>query len=448
MAEAALARLAAPGCSGLGSAPRAPPLGHGVSSWQPARSSCSSGLAGGHSFRAAPRLAEPTRHPRALLGAHATAAALTLAPAAQASVNFVPPLDGQILVGVEECPDGSTIYKYGLASAKLEEKARSLEDFLARHHSNGKASETALAGSTMSSGVSAEQEEEPSHASEKVEEGTSIDGVDGVDGSASSSSGGGDGEPGSNGHEELLTGSLRLESGAVTLPHPAKVTRGGEDAFFIEGDCWVGVADGVSTWAELGVNSGLYSRELMWNCGVVAREGELGFDPRSVIAESHSRTDLLGSCTVCVAALDGRTLRVANIGDSGFVIVRGGAVVTKSAQMTHSFNFPFQIGTNNADDPSAAQMYDIELEVGDVVLVGTDGFFDNVFDEQLATTVTQALEAGKDAEYLAKKLSQMAQKHSNMTSGSSPFGDTAKAVGYKFEGGKPDDITVVVSYVV
>eukprot|EP00850_Spirogloea_muscicola_P026501 SM007897S22538 [mRNA] locus=s7897:166:569:+ [translate_table: standard] len=43
-------------------------------------------------------------------------------------------------------------------------------------------------------------------------------------------------------------------------------------------------------------------------------------------------------------------------------------------------------------------MYDIELEVGDVVLVGTDGFFDNVFDEQLATTVTQALEAGKDAE--------------------------------------------------
>ena len=57
---------------------------------------------------------------------------------------------------------------------------------------------------------------------------------------------------------------MKLKSGVSMLPHPEKEHRGGEDAYFIhKGECCVGVADGVGGWAEVGVDPGLYSRELM-----------------------------------------------------------------------------------------------------------------------------------------------------------------------------------------
>lgn len=59
-------------------------------------------------------------------------------------------------------------------------------------------------------------------------------------------------------------GKMRLDSAVVMIPHPQKADRGGEDAFFIsDSGMAVGVADGVGGWAEVGVDPGLYSRELM-----------------------------------------------------------------------------------------------------------------------------------------------------------------------------------------
>lgn len=81
---------------------------------------------------------------------------------------------------------------------------------------------------------------------------------------------------------------LRLRSAAVMIPHPAKEDRGGEDAYFI-GDqgTAVGVADGVGGWAEVGVDPGLYSRELMGHAQVACN---------SVKA---------GGCVVCVCVREG-----------------------------------------------------------------------------------------------------------------------------------------------
>ncbi len=50
-----------------------------------------------------------------------------------------------------------------------------------------------------------------------------------------------------------------------------------------------------------------------------------------------------------------QTLQVANIGDSGFVVVRDAAVVAKSKPMVRGFNFPYQIGTDG-DDPITAEV--------------------------------------------------------------------------------------------
>lgn len=52
-----------------------------------------------------------------------------------------------------------------------------------------------------------------------------------------------------------------------------------------------------------------------------------------------------GSSTACVIVLNRETSMVytANIGDSGFVIVRHGEVVHRSEEQQHYFNTPFQL---------------------------------------------------------------------------------------------------------
>lgn len=50
---------------------------------------------------------------------------------------------------------------------------------------------------------------------------------------------------------------LLLYSGVSMLPHPEKMDKGGEDAFFIADNAQaVGVADGVGGWADIGVDAG------------------------------------------------------------------------------------------------------------------------------------------------------------------------------------------------
>lgn len=70
---------------------------------------------------------------------------------------------------------------------------------------------------------------------------------------------------------------LILVSGAAVIPHPAKQDKGGEDAYFAcdRGMC-IGVADGVGGWAEIGVDPGLYSRELMLFAKKAADNGSHG----------------------------------------------------------------------------------------------------------------------------------------------------------------------------
>ena len=50
-----------------------------------------------------------------------------------------------------------------------------------------------------------------------------------------------------------------------------------------------------------------------------------------------------GSCTACILVLEGNQLHVANLGDSGFVVVRDNKVVYKSQPQQQFHNCPFQL---------------------------------------------------------------------------------------------------------
>eukprot|EP00899_Mesostigma_viride_P006966 jgi/Mesvir1/16270/Mv08514-RA.3 len=245
--------------------------------------------------------------------------------------------------------------------------------------------------------------------------------------------------------------ALQLRSGAASLPHCDKIAKGGEDAHFIDTPHnAVGVADGVGGWSEYGVDSGLYSRMLMGHArDALGREPPRGVDLKRVLKEAHARTVAAGSSTACLMILtEDQGLQAANLGDSGFMLVRQGQVVFKSPSQQHYFNFPRQLGHGICDPPETADVFQLPVMVGDVIVLGTDGLFDNVYSTEVASLVTKAIKAGLSPGDLAQRIANFAYKRSADRNHMTPFAHEAVSAGYlSYKGGKMDDITVVVSYV-
>ncbi|KAI8027708.1 putative protein phosphatase 2C 71 [Camellia lanceoleosa] len=201
--------------------------------------------------------------------------------------------------------------------------------------------------------------------------------------------------------EEISTTGYILSSGAYLLPHPSKASTGGDDAYFIVGQNWLGVADGVGSWSEQGINPGIYSRELMENCRKIVSECDSIplTDPEEVISEGALEAVSPGSSTILVAYFDG-------------------------------------------------QMYTIDLDEGDVIVTSTDGLFDNLYDPEILSIVSKSMQSNFKLEEIAEALARRAHEIGNSTTCMTPFADAVSALGIEgFTGGKLDDVVVIVSLV-
>lgn len=256
------------------------------------------------------------------------------------------------------------------------------------------------------------------------------------------------------------------------------------------------VADGVGSWNDKGVNPGAYSRALMHFSREMFRE-ELAeaerpagllqrvqallrlrkeCTPRSVIANAISKAKVPGSATIAVASLnaDQGLLETAYIGDAGVMVVRGDEVLFKSDQQQYEFDMPYQVACRafvDMDYNSAAdaQVEQIQVQRGDLIILASDGLFDNLFDaeilqlkrEVLATDNIRTGNAYTRAEALARAFATQAAKFSTDRFRMVPYavawskderGSTStkipKFISPAYLGGKPDDITVVVAEVV
>ncbi|XP_015893519.3 probable protein phosphatase 2C BIPP2C1 isoform X2 [Ziziphus jujuba] len=262
----------------------------------------------------------------------------------------------------------------------------------------------------------------------------------------------GDNAPASTCEEQLVEGEAHENDVAgLSIPEVVEINSiaGGENAYFVACQNWLGVADGVGHWSLEGINAGLYSRELMENCERILSDckGIQMDKPEEVLIRSAREAQSPGSSTVLIAYFDGQALHVANIGDSGFIIIRDGAVIQRSSPMLHEFGFPFQI--KRGDDPSKLiEVYRIELDEGDVIITATDGLFDNLYEQEITSIVSKALESNVKPEDIAECLADRAQAVGRSSSMRSPFADAAQAAGYvRYTGGKLDDVTVIVSLV-
>ncbi|KAK7412124.1 hypothetical protein VNO78_03572 [Psophocarpus tetragonolobus] len=244
---------------------------------------------------------------------------------------------------------------------------------------------------------------------------------------------------------------LFLVSGAACLPHPSKALTGREDTYFISHLNWLAVADGVGQWSleGSGSNAGLYIRELIEKCeNIVSNYENIStIKPEEVITRGAVETQSPGSSTVLVAHFDGQVLHAANVGNTGFIITRDGSILKKSTPMFHEFSFPLQIV--QGEDPSELiDGYSIDLHDGDVIVTATNGLFDNLYEQEIASIVSKSLQARLAPQEIAELLAMRAQEVGRSTSIRSPFADAAQAMGYVgYMGGKLDDVTVIVSLV-
>jgi serine/threonine protein phosphatase PrpC len=304
-------------------------------------------------------------------------------------------------------------------------------------------------------------------------------------------------------------------SGAWSIPHPEKANSLGADSYFHsrEGNS-VGVADGVGEWEwRFKCNPKGFADELMSGSEAAIRELHASSEAPSgpeetalaAMRRAYDGARSFGSSTALVASLDSEQglLGIANLGDSSLVVLRSERVglllrwrvAARTKEQQHSFNCPFQLScmptpqdfpkliaegkqalvrviqrNPNAqmDIPEDADRYTFQVQEGDLIVLGTDGVFDNLhLDDicELASRTITPFEArqGFDSRSctleatsgrpstcpgrIARALAEAALVRSRDTHVKSPFSQHAQKAGLYHVGGKMDDITCVCAWV-
>mmetsp|Transcript_16433 Transcript_16433/g.34523 ORF Transcript_16433/g.34523 Transcript_16433/m.34523 type:complete len:679 (-) Transcript_16433:221-2257(-) len=289
---------------------------------------------------------------------------------------------------------------------------------------------------------------------------------------------------------------------------------------------YMGVADGVGSWREYGVDPRDFSHKLMAECETVLDEAAMQcsilgskdgnhcrmISPAELLGKSYERVkaeNIIGSSTACVALFDSirHQLHFSNIGDSGIIVLRhidsdvSGAlrrdkskdpqtekksdlrIAFVSQQQLKSFNHPYQMGWTGeeiVDKNSSFKLANdsctssVHILRGDIIIMATDGLFDNVDIDDIASIALRWEEenrfidgggidarnkrwadgeslsdlSGQTIPKLAEILCQKARENSLDNSIDSPFALLAKENDIMWSGGMPDDCTVIAMHVV
>jgi protein phosphatase PTC7 len=170
-----------------------------------------------------------------------------------------------------------------------------------------------------------------------------------------------------------------------------------------------GLADGVSGNSKKGFDAKLFPLALLSisqfvleneydSCLKSNASSTLLFD---LLCKSHQIVQekrVYGSSTVCLLALNKRTfgMNTLNLGDSGYLIIRDNQVFYKSVAQSHRYNAPFQIGCTPPelcefdlyrDMPEDSNCLQHSLKTGDLLLLSSDGLFDNLYEDEIALII-------------------------------------------------------------
>lgn len=243
--------------------------------------------------------------------------------------------------------------------------------------------------------------------------------------------------------------TMQLDMSAYVLPHPAKVRWGGEDAVFCKGRTF-GVFDGVSGAEKLdGIP--LYSVTLaqemkqMVDASDVLTSKEL--TKQLTIAAEYADRSATGASTAVVASLSEKgELQILNVGDSTCMVLRGDKVVSKTKEIVHYFDCPYQLSEDSPDRPKDGTKLKFQCQSGDIIVMGSDGVFDNLDDDFLLSEVSKF--GTQRAAVLARKVVEASRRVSLNDQADTPYAKLAKRNGdpdyQDGVGGKVDDVSCII----
>jgi len=215
---------------------------------------------------------------------------------------------------------------------------------------------------------------------------------------------------------------LCFNAKAYQKTHPRKASQGAKDAdATLVSPMLVGVADGVSQIEEFGIDASelpnellnaveeLAVQQLLPGRGGTTRDSYQG--PISMLKQAYNTTESLGSTTVLMAVMDNSTkihgklhpmIAVLSVGDCEILVMR-----RLEGQLQQIFHTEMQRIGGNAQAPLQLARVDdsidpdfdesVAIEViekgsavhcisafeGDIVVLGSDGVFDNLFVEDI-----------------------------------------------------------------
>ena len=109
-------------------------------------------------------------------------------------------------------------------------------------------------------------------------------------------------------------------------------------------------------------------------------------NPKQLLIDVAKDNDEKGSSTVTIVILDptNHTLNTCQFGDSAYMILRNTngnqqySCVYQSEEQQYQFNMPYQLQDGHEEQAELAVESRHRLENGDIVIVGSDGLFDNL----------------------------------------------------------------------
>lgn len=217
------------------------------------------------------------------------------------------------------------------------------------------------------------------------------------------------------------------------------------------------MADGVGGWARHGIDSGLFSKQLVHDIKKIFDENEAQ-ELKNVLVDAVKSNNQTGSSTAVLAKFDTSRenyIKTTNLGDSGYTILRPEGPgkfkqLFRSKEQQYSFNFPYQCGTG-AELPYAAEDKEHKVQDKDVIVMASDGMYDNLFDEDVLYCVEPKPEEAHlpfSHKRVGECLAQLALKLGDMQGYRSPFAVGAREAGKNYpDMGKSDDIVVIVATV-
>mmetsp|Transcript_35426 Transcript_35426/g.77244 ORF Transcript_35426/g.77244 Transcript_35426/m.77244 type:complete len:403 (+) Transcript_35426:66-1274(+) len=270
--------------------------------------------------------------------------------------------------------------------------------------------------------------------------------------------------------------------------HPVKARKGQSDAdATLQAPMILGVADGVSQIEEFGIDASELPNELLKYCEelgmtqLVPGRSESSYrGPIPLVREAFESTESLGSTTLVLAVLDNSTrihgklhpmIAVISIGDCELLLLR--RLHGRNSQLQAVFHTEMQRIDGHVQTPLQLARVDgridpdfhdgITIEViekgsavhcvsayeGDIIIMGSDGVFDNLFLDEIADLANSVLQPGRQIPtheallgHLAKRIVQACHaKTQPGTNGVMPEAPIGR-------GGKMDDTSCVVAEVI